>query len=173
LDTPEILGEFARHSETRAPMPKSMMEKLRAARTFNQGFSTVEFIASAMVDMAFHTLKDARNVDPADVERETLARIGMPSEIVMRHRTSHFSHVFSGGYSAGYYSYMWSEVLDADAFAAFQETGNVFDPETAKRLAQYVYGAGGLRDERDAYIAFRGKMPSVDGLLRKRGLVEA
>ena len=169
LGTREILTEFARHHETGEPMPEAMIEKLRAARTFNQGFATVEFLASAIVDIELHS--QASHADPKARVAQILERIGMPREIVMRHRTPHFSHVFSGdGYSAGYYSYLWSEVLDADAFAAFEETGNVFDTETASRLKRYVYSAGGLRDEEKAYKGFRGKLPSVDGLLRKRGL---
>lgn len=168
--TGEILGRFARHYRTGAPMPERTIAKLRAASTFNQGFATVEYLASAIVDMEFHTNPEARS-DPMGFEAATLERIGMPREIVMRHRTPHFAHIFSGdGYSAGYYSYLWSEVLDADAFAAFEETGDVFDPATAERLKTYIYGAGGLREEADAYIAFRGRLPSVDGLLRKRGL---
>jgi peptidyl-dipeptidase Dcp len=168
--TSEILGRFARHYRTGAPMPERTIAKLRAASTFNQGFATVEYLASAIVDMEFHTNPEARS-DPMSFEAAILERIGMPREIVMRHRTPHFTHIFSGdGYSAGYYSYLWSEVLDADAFAAFEETGDVFDPATAERLKTYIYGAGGLREEADAYIAFRGRLPSVDGLLRKRGL---
>ena len=173
LGTREVLTEFARHHSTGAPLPDDLIEKLRAARTFNQGFLTVEFLASAIVDIDFHAdAGDAADADPMAREAATLARIGMPREIVMRHRTPHFSHVFSGdGYSAGYYSYLWSEVLDADAFAAFEETGNVFDGETAAKLAHFVYAAGGLRDEDAAYQAFRGRAPKVEGLLKKRGLV--
>jgi peptidyl-dipeptidase Dcp len=149
-----------------------MIERLRKARTFNQGFATVEFLASAMVDMEFHAQPPQPGTDPMATEAATLARIGMPREIAMRHRTPHFNHVFAGdGYSSGYYSYLWSEVLDADAFAAFREAGNVFDPATAERLRRFVYSAGGLRKEEDAYLAFRGRMPTTDGLLRKRGLV--
>ncbi len=151
-------------------MPREMIDKIRAALTFNQGFATVEYLASAIVDIDFHSDAKAAS-DPMAGEAATLQRISMPREIVMRHRTPHFSHIFSSdGYSAGYYSYLWSEVLDADAFAAFEETGNVFDPATAERLRRFVYSAGGLRTEEDAYIAFRGKLPSVEGLLRKRGL---
>jgi peptidyl-dipeptidase Dcp len=170
LGTPEIMSRFARHAKTGEPMPEALMAKLKAARTFNQGFETVAFLGSAIVDMDFHTLADAGNLDPAALEAATLARIGMPHEVGMRHRSTHFQHIFSGGYSAGYYSYLWSEVLDADAFAAFEETGNVFDPTTADKLKRYVYSAGGLRKEEEAYTLFRGKMPSVDGLLKKRGL---
>jgi peptidyl-dipeptidase Dcp len=170
LDTPEVLSAYARHCDTGEPMPADMIAKVRAARTFNQGFATVEYLASALVDIAYHTAAEPPS-DPMKLEAETLARIGMPREIGMRHRTPHFAHIFSGdGYSAGYYSYMWSEVLDADAFAAFQETGDAFDQPTARRLLEYVYSAGGLRREEDAYVGFRGRLPSIDGLLRKRGL---
>ena len=173
LGTREVLSEFARHHATGAPMPAALIDKLRAARTFNQGLATVEFLASAIVDIDFHAATGAdAEKDPMAREAATLARIGMPREIVMRHRTPHFGHVFSGdGYSAGYYSYLWSEVLDADAFAAFEQTGDVFDPGTARRLEQFVYAAGGLRPEDEAYKDFRGGAPKVEGLLKKRGLV--
>ena len=173
LGTREVLSEFARHHETGAAMPAALIEKLRAARTFNQGFATVEFLASAIVDIDFHAAEGAAAKKyPMERQADTLARIGMPREIVMRHATPHFSHVFSGdGYSSGYYSYLWSEVLDADAFAAFEETGNVFDQATAGKLARFVYSAGGLRPEDEAYQAFRGRAPKVEGLLKKRGLV--
>ena len=118
----------------------------------------------------FHTLEKAEGLDPLAIEQATLDRIGMPREVGMRHRSTHFQHIFSGGYSAGYYSYLWSEVLDADAFAAFEEKGNVFDPETAKRLHDFVYSAGYLRDPAEAYKAFRGRMPTPEALLKKRGL---
>jgi peptidyl-dipeptidase Dcp len=169
LTVPEILKEYAVHYETGEPMPQALLDKVLAARTFNSGFSTVEFTSSALVDMAFHTREPVE--DPMVVEREVLADIGMPSSIVMRHRTPHFSHVFSGdGYSAGYYSYMWSEVLDADAFDAFLETGNPFDPAVARKLKDNVYSVGGSIDPEDAYRAFRGKLPSPDAMLKKKGL---
>src|SRR6185295_15140534 len=170
LGTPEIMTRFARHAKTGAAMPDALRAKLKAAHTFNQGFETVSFLGSAIVDMDFHSLAAAGNLDPLALEAETLARIGMPKEVGMRHRSTHFQHIFSGGYSAGYYSYLWSEVLDADAFAAFEETGNVFDPGTADTLKRYVYSAGGMRKEDEAYTLFRGRLPSVEGLLRKRGL---
>jgi peptidyl-dipeptidase Dcp len=169
LTVPAILKEFAVHYETGEPMPEALLDKVLAARTFNSGFATVEFTSSALVDMAFHTREPTE--PPMTVQREVLAGIGMPSSIVMRHATPHFSHVFSGdGYSAGYYSYMWSEVLDADAFDAFMETGNPFHPETAKKLRDNIYSAGGSVDPEDAYKAFRGKLPSPDAMLRKKGL---
>ncbi len=170
LATPEIMTRFARHAKTGEPMPAKLMAKLKAARTFNQGFETVAFLGSAIVDMDFHTLESADNLDPLALEAATLARIGMPRQVGMRHRSTHFQHIFSGGYSAGYYSYLWSEVLDADAFSAFEETGNVFDPATAEKLKRFVYSAGGLRQEDEAYTLFRGRLPTVDGLLKKRGL---
>lgn len=171
LETPEILERYARHFKTGEAMPQVLLDKLRASRNFNMGFATVEYLSSALVDMEFHSLTDAAGIDPLAFERAVLARIGMPREIVMRHRTPHFAHVFSGdGYSAGYYSYMWSEVLDADAFSAFEETGDVFDPVTAAKLARFIYSAGGRQKPDDAYLAFRGKMPTVAGLLKQRGL---
>jgi peptidyl-dipeptidase Dcp len=173
LSTREILTRFARHSESGAPMPDALIEKLRAARTFNQGYETVSFLGSAIVDMDYHTLESADGLDALALEAATLSRIGMPREVGMRHRSTHFQHIFSGGYSAGYYSYLWSEVLDADAFAAFEEAGDVFHAATAEKLRRFVYAAGGLRREDEAYIAFRGRLPSVEGLLRKRGLSEA
>jgi peptidyl-dipeptidase Dcp len=151
-----------------------MIERIEASRTFNQGFATVEYVASALVDLAFHELTDTAGLDPLAFEAAELARIGMPAEIAMRHRTPHFTHVFSGdGYSAGYYSYLWSEVLDADAFAAFEESGDVFDRPTAERLERFVYAAGNRREPAEAYTLFRGRLPTIDALLRKRGLVAA
>jgi peptidyl-dipeptidase Dcp len=169
LTVPAILKEFAVHFETGEPMPEALLDKVLAARTFNSGFGTVEFTSSALVDMAFHTREPTQA--PMVVEREVLASIGMPASIVMRHRTPHFSHVFAGdGYSAGYYSYMWSEVLDADAFDAFMETGNPFNPETARKLKDNIYSVGGSIDPEDAYKAFRGKLPSPEAMLKKKGL---
>ncbi len=170
LQQPDVLRRFALHYQTGEPMPEELLQRLIAARNFNQGFATVEYIASAMVDLDFHSLPQNEEIDSTAFEAEALARIGMPDEIVMRHRPPHFGHVFSGGgYAAAYYSYMWSEVLDADAFAAFEETGDIFDPATAKRLHEAIYAAGGRRDPAEAYKAFRGRLPTADALLRKRG----
>jgi peptidyl-dipeptidase Dcp len=171
LEQPEILREFARHYRTGEPIPDAMITKLAAARTFNQSFATVEYVASALVDLDLHLLEQADHLDVNAFERESLARIGMPDEIVMRHRPPHFAHIFSGGwYASAYYSYMWSEVLDADAFQAFREAGDVFDKATAQKLRLHIYAAGGTRDPAEAYTAFRGRLPSPDALLRKRGL---
>jgi len=173
LEQPEVLRRVALHYQTGAPMPEQLLQRLIAAGNFNQGFATVEYLASAIVDLDFHSLASPGTIDPTAFEKETCARINMPEEIVMRHRPPHFAHVFSGGgYAAGYYSYMWSEVLDADAFEAFEETGDIFDPATAKRLRETIYAAGGLRDPADAYKAFRGRLPSAEALLRKRGLAD-
>jgi peptidyl-dipeptidase Dcp len=173
LEQPDVLRRFARHYQTGAPMPEELLQRLIAARNFNQGFATLEYLASAIVDLDFHSLRAPDAVDPIAFEADELNRIGMPEEIAMRHRPPHFSHVFSGGgYAAAYYSYIWSEVLDADAFEAFEETGDIFDPATAKRLRDAIYAAGGVRDPADAYMAFRGRLPSPEALLRKRGLAE-
>jgi peptidyl-dipeptidase Dcp len=173
LERPEILDRFAVHYQTGAPMPDALKQRVIASRNFNQGFATVEYVASALVDLDMHLLPSADNIDVKGFEQETLAKFGMPSEIAMRHRPTHFTHVFAGdGYAAGYYSYLWSEVLDADAFAAFEETGDVFDADTARRLREFIYSAGYLRDPADAYVAFRGRLPTTDALLKKRGLVE-
>lgn len=174
LSEPDVLSKYARHYKTGEPMPADLMDRLKASETFNQGFATVEYVACALVDLELHTLSDASKVDVSEMERTLLDKIGMPREIVMRHRTPHFAHVFSGdGYSAGYYSYMWSEVMDADAFRAFKETGDVFDKETAGKLLTHIYSAGGSRDPQELYIAFRGKMPEIDALLEGRGLRDA
>ena len=173
---PEVLSKHARHVETGEPMPQALLDKVLAALTFNAGFGAVEFTASALVDMAFHRLSgdDAKLNDVLAFEAEQLKRLGMPDAIVMRHATPHFAHVFSGdGYSAGYYSYMWSEVLDADAFAASEEVENPFDPALAQRLHDHIYSVGGSIDPEETYKAFRGKMPTVEAMIEKRGLAAA
>lgn len=169
LTVPEILTRYAVHYQTGEAMPQALLDKVLAARTFNSGFATVEFTSSALVDMAFHTRGPVE--DPMAVQGEVLQKIGLPKSIVMRHATPHFQHVFSGdGYSAGYYSYMWSEVLDADAFSAFTETGDAFNPDMAARLKTYIYAVGGSVDPVDAYKAFRGKLPTPEAMLEKKGL---
>jgi peptidyl-dipeptidase Dcp len=174
LEQPEVLRRFALHCRTDEPMPEDLLARLLAARTFDQGFATVEYTASALVDLAFHLAPEPEKIEPAAFEADVLARIGMPHEIGMRHRSPHFLHVFAGGgYASGYYSYMWSEVLDADAFEAFKETGDVFDPATAARLRNDILARGGSRDPSDAYKAFRGRLPTADALLRKRGFAQA
>ncbi len=169
LSVPEVLERHALHARTGEPMPRDLLDRLLAAKNYDQGFGTVEYVASAMVDLDFHA--GPAPADPMAAQAATLDRLGMPRAIVMRHAAPHFQHVFSGdGYSSGYYSYMWSEVMDADAFAAFTETGDPFDPATAERLERDVYGAGGSRDAVDLYTSFRGRMPGVEALLEQRGL---
>jgi peptidyl-dipeptidase Dcp len=172
LEVPEVLEAHARHHETGEPMPAEMLERLLAAGTYDQGFATVEFVSSALVDLEFHT--GSPPADPMQKQAEVLEGLGMPRAIRMRHATPHFAHVFSGdGYSAGYYSYMWSEVMDADAFAAFDEAGDPFHPETAARLERFILSAGGSEDPEALYLKFRGKMPGVEALLKGRGLLDA
>ena len=173
LEQPELLRRFARHYRTGVPMPEALLDKLIAARRFNQGFATVEYTASALVDLRLHLDPKPDAIDVVAFEKAELQRIGMPEGMAMRHRTPHFQHVFSGGYSAAYYSYLWSEVLDADGFEAFQEAGDIFDASVAKRLYDFVYSAGGSRDYDEAYRAFRGRAPHPGALFRKRGFAEA
>ena len=167
--TPEILNRFARHYRTNQPMPQELVRRIQSASTFNQGFATVEYLSSALVDMQLHLRPDGV-VDPDAFERETLTGLGMPREIVMRHRLPQFNHLFSSdAYSAGYYSYLWSETMDADTWAAFEESGNVWDPATAGRFARYLLSTGNETDRAEAYRQFRGRDPDVNALLRKRG----
>ncbi len=169
LEVPEVLAEFATHAETGEPMPKDILDRLLAASTYDMGFQTVEYIASALVDLDFH--RGDPPSDPMQRQAEVLDRIDMPHGVAMRHATPHFSHVFAGdGYSSGYYSYMWSEVMDADAFDAFLEAGGAFDEETARRLETFILSAGGSSDASELYTAFRGRMPGPEALLKGRGL---
>lgn len=169
LDVPEVLERHARHVDTGAPMPADLRDRLLSARDFDQGFATVEYVASALVDLAFH--EGTPPADPMALQDEVLATLGMPRAIRMRHATPHFAHVFSGdGYSSGYYSYMWSEVMDADAFDAFREAGSAFDSATARRLEEFILSAGGSEDAEMLYRRFRGRMPGVGPLLKGRGL---
>ncbi|WP_370303372.1 M3 family metallopeptidase [Pseudooceanicola sp.] len=172
LEVPEVLGEFATHVETGEAMPKPMLDKVLEAANFDQGFQTVEYVASALVDLEFHD--GPAPADPMQKQAEVLEAIGMPHAIGMRHATPHFAHVFSGdGYSSGYYSYMWSEVMDADAFEAFEEAGSAFDRDRARALEANILSTGGSRDAAELYIAFRGRLPGVEALLKGRGLVAA
>lgn len=170
LELPEVLAEFATHTETGDPMPTEMLCKLLNAASFDTGFATVEYVASALVDLELHD--GPAPVDVMQRQAEVLRDIGMPEAISMRHATPHFAHVFAGdGYASGYYSYMWSEVMDADAFAAFEEAGGAFDPERAKALEDNILSTGGSRDAQELYLAFRGKLPQVEALLKGRGLM--
>ena len=166
--TPEVLDRFARHYKTGQPFPKALLQKVEAASKFNQGYATGEYLASAIVDMELHTVPDGR-VDPDRFERETLQRIGVPRELVMRHRLPHFNHLFTDeGYAAGYYSYLWSDTMGADAWKAFEETGNVWDKATAARM-KAMMAAGDSVDQAELYRRFRGRDPEVNALLEQRG----
>ncbi|MBO6675556.1 MAG: M3 family metallopeptidase [Rhizobiales bacterium] len=174
LMVPDILREHARHAQTGEVIPNDLIERLTAASKYDQGFVTVEYVASAMVDLDMHDGTTNGATDLLAAEAQTLERIGMPRAITMRHRSPHFQHIFSGGsYASGYYSYLWSEVMDADAFAAFKEAGSPFDANVADKLKTYIFAAGGATDPADLYTAFRGRMPTVDALLAKRGLDKA
>jgi peptidyl-dipeptidase Dcp len=167
--TRPVLDQFARHYQTREPMPQALVNKIKASETFNQGFKTVEYLSAAIVDMDLHTRPDGE-IEPDAFEREDLARLGMPKEIVMRHRLPQFSHLFgSDSYSAGYYSYLWSEVMDADAWHAFVEAGNPFDPATAKKMREFILAPGNTTDRAEAFRQFRGRDPDVSALLEERG----
>ncbi len=172
MSVPENLRKYARHYQTGEPIPEALMSRLLAARTFNEGFATVEYTASALIDLELHRDPHPENLDPDRFEREFLATYEVPREIGLRHRPAHFQHLFAGGgYAAGYYAYLWAEVLDADGFAAFTEAGDVFDPALAARLKD-IYSAGDTRDPMELYRAFRGRDPDIAALLRQRGLTE-
>ena len=170
LEVPDTLRRYARHYQTGEPLPEALLQRLLAARTFNQGFATVEYAACAMLDLDLHARAEPSVLDIDAFEREFAAKVGLPPEIGLRHRPAHFGHLFAGGgYAAGYYAYLWAEVLDADGFAAFAERGDPFAPDLAERLAA-IYSAGDTADPMELYRAFRGRDPEVAPLLKKRGL---
>src|SRR6476660_9474251 len=169
LSTPEVLQRFAVHYQTGKPIPQELVDKIKRSATFNQGFATVEYLAAALVDMKLHLAGD-KKIDADAFEKATLAELGMPDEIVMRHRTPQFMHVFgSDGYSAGYYSYLWSDVLTADAYGAFVEGKGPYDRAVAERLRKYVFSVGNTVDPAEGYRQFRGRDPKIDALMKKRG----
>lgn len=171
LEQPEVLKEYARHYDTNEPVPDEMLEKFRAAKSFNQGFETIEYTSCALLDMAFHQIEDYDGFDIAKFEKEELERLGMPKGIIMRHRPAHFQHLFaSSHYAAGYYVYLWAEVLDADVFAAFKETGDIFDKETAERCKKYIYSSGNTVAPDELFRLFRGRDPKIEFMLEKKGL---
>lgn len=169
LEVPEVLSEFATHAETGEPMPEALLRGVLGAANYDIGYQTCEYVASALVDLEFHAAASPP-VDPMQKQAEVLEEIGMPRAIRMRHATPHFSHIFAGGYGSAYYSYMWSEVMDADAFAAFEEAGGPFDAELAASLEKNILSAGGLKEPEELYTAFRGRLPGVEALLKGRGL---
>jgi len=169
LSTPEVLQRFAVHYQTGKPIPQALVDKINRSKTFNQGFATVEYLAAALVDMKLHLAGD-KKIDPRAFEKEALAGLGMPHEIVLRHRLPQFLHVFSSdSYSAGYYSYLWADVLTADAYGAFVEAGGPYDRKVAERLRKYIFSVGNTVDPAEAYRAFRGRDPKIEALMKKRG----
>ncbi|WP_285764953.1 M3 family metallopeptidase [Biformimicrobium ophioploci] len=169
MTKPEVLKGFAKHYETGEPIPDALIEKINKASQFNQGFATVEYLGAALLDMSWHTLESTDKPDALALEEAAMARIGMIDEIIPRYRSTYFNHIFAGGYSSGYYSYIWSEIMDADAFAAFEET-SLFDQETAQKYREHILSKGGTKPGMDLYIDFRGRKPEIKPLLVKRGL---
>lgn len=167
---PEVMRRYARHWETGKVMGDDLIARLEKSQHFNQGFASVEYLAASFLDMAWHTVTEPVTVAAGLFEDEALAAIGLPGEIISRYRSPYFRHIFSGGYSAGYYSYIWAEVLDADAFAAFKETGDLFDPTTARNFREHILSRGGSVDSQELYLRFRGKPPGPEALLKRRGL---
>ena len=169
ISQPSMLKKFARHNKTGEEMPDDLIKRIKDASTFNQGFASVEYIASALVDMAYHQMTEVKDIDVRAFEDEVLSKYNKPKEIIMRHRSPHFGHIFAGGYHSAYYAYMWSEILDADGFDAFLEAGDIFDKTTADKLYKWVFSKGDSLNYLDAYTKFRGRAPTTDALLRNRG----
>jgi len=168
---PEVLKTFAFHYKTGEVIPEALLQKMDASKYFNQGFVTVEYLSAALLDMKYHSLTTPSEIDVTAFENEALTKAGLIPEIVVRYRSTYFSHIFSGGYSAGYYAYIWAEVLDSDAFEAFVETGNLFDSKTALAFRKNILEKGGTEDPMKLYVSFRGKEPGIESLLRKRGMI--
>jgi peptidyl-dipeptidase Dcp len=169
---PEVLNMYAKHYETGKPIPAELVTKIQNAQHFNQGFATTEYLAACFLDMDWHTLTETEGVESKSFEKLSMDRIGMIDEIVVRYRSPYFRHIFAGGYSAGYYAYVWAEVLDADAFQAFKETGNLFDPTVAKAFRTNVLEKGGAAEPMELYKKFRGSEPGIDALLARKGLAK-
>lgn len=171
MKEPEVLRMFAKHYESGEDIAAEIIDKITASAKFDQGFKTVEYMAASYLDMAYHVLDHAESIDPGEFEERAMAGIGLIDEIIPRYRSTYFSHIFSGGYSAGYYSYLWSEVLDADAFQAFKET-SLLSRETAARFRQHILSTGGTRAGMELYENFRGRAPRIEPLLSRRGFLE-
>jgi peptidyl-dipeptidase Dcp len=170
---PEVLHFYAKHYQTGEVIPTELIEKMEKASKFNQGFGTVEYLAASFLDLSYHTLPAGEKVETTSFEKEKMEALGLIRQIAPRYRSTYFQHIFSGGYSAGYYSYIWSEVLDSDAFAAFKEKGNLFDQQTATAFRTNILAKGGTEEPMDLYKAFRGREPEVKYLLENRGLDKA
>jgi len=169
---PEMLKLFAKHYKTGEVIPQSLIDKIVAAKKFNQGFETVEYLSASILDMDYHVLASTEGLDIDKFESENMKKIGLPEEIIPRYKSTYFNHIWGGGYAAGYYSYIWAEVLDADAFNAFIESGDIFNKEIATSFRENVISRGGTDDAMKMYLKFRGKEASIEPLLKKRGLVE-
>ena len=172
IGEPDVLRSFARHYQTDEPLPDALIQKITATEKFNQGFETVEYMAASYLDLAYHTLSEPSAIDPREFERAAMEQIGLIDEIIPRYRSTYFSHIFAGGYSAGYYGYLWSEVMDADAFQAFKETG-LFDKDTAGRFREHILSRGGTKPGLELYEDFRGRKPVIQPLLARRGFLDA
>ena len=174
FEEPEVLKKYARHVDTGEEIPQELLDKLKAAKSFNQGFETIEYTSCALLDMYLHSLDNYDDFDMTKFEEEKLEELGMPQGIVMRHRPGHFQHLFStSAYAAGYYVYLWAEVLDADAYAAFKEAGDVFSPEVAEKARKFIYSAGNTEAPDVLYRQFRGRDPDIKFMLEKKGLVNS
>jgi peptidyl-dipeptidase Dcp len=167
---PEVLDVYAKHYKTGETIPNELVDKLTKAGKFNQGFGTVEYLAASFLDMDYHTINTPGEVDIDKFESKSMKNIDLMDEIIPRYKSTYFAHIFSGGYSSGYYSYIWAEVLDADAFEAYKEAGNIYDKETAKSFRENILERGGTDDAMELYIKFRGKKPVIGPLLENRGL---
>lgn len=167
---PEVLQFYAKHYKTGEVIPNELVEKMQKASKFNQGFATVEYLAASLLDMGYHTVKVDQKLDVAQFEKEQMNKIGLTKQIAPRYRSTYFQHIFSGGYSAGYYSYIWSEVLDSDAFAAFKESGDLFNPKISKSFRENILEKGNTEEPMTLYKSFRGREPDVKYLLKNRGL---
>jgi peptidyl-dipeptidase Dcp len=169
---PEVLKVYAKHYQTGEVIPDELIEKIEKSAKFNQGFTTVEYLAASSLDMEYHSLTEPAEISIGEFEKKAMEKYSLISEIIPRYRSTYFSHIFSGGYSAGYYSYIWCEVLDSDAFKAFKETGDIFNPEVAARFEKEILSRKGSRDELEMYIAFRGREPGIEAMLENRGLIK-
>jgi len=167
---PEVLKVYAKHYQTGEVIPAGLVDKLVKSGKFNTGFQTVEYLAAALLDMEYHSIKEPADIDIRDFEKKSMDKYGLIPEIKPRYRSTYFNHIWAGGYSAGYYGYIWCEILDADAFQAFKETGNIFNKDIAARFEKEILSRGGTKDPLEMYIAFRGKEPGIDALLVNRGL---
>jgi len=170
MGEPEVLRMFAKHYQTGEVIPDELIKKMKDANSFNGGFTTVEYMAAAYLDMYWHTLTENERRDVNAFEADAMTKLGLIEEIIPRYRSTYFAHIFSGGYSSGYYSYLWSEVLDADTFQAFKDAGSIFDAETAKRY-RHMLSQGGSKPGMDMYIEFRGQKPEIEPLLKKKGFL--